>query len=91
MTQTTTQWVDLSYITIRFQVHENTVYRAIHANRLPAYRVGRRFRFRIEDVEAWAQPYAPASGEWPDRGHTGDEPTGPIETGEAALHQTGGK
>ncbi len=87
----TERWVDLGYISTRYQVHHNTIYKAIHSGRLPAYRFGgRRFRFRIEDVEAWAQPYTPADGRWPGRGHLDDTPTGPIEIGEAALDAEAG-
>lgn len=37
------------------QVHPRTVYRLIKAGKLPAVRVGRQWRFRKQDLEAWLE------------------------------------
>jgi excisionase family DNA binding protein len=39
----------LSYL----QINLRTIYRLIRAGKLPAFRVGRQWRFRRDDIEAW--------------------------------------
>jgi excisionase family DNA binding protein len=34
-------------------IDQRTIYRLVHAGKLPAVRVGRQWRFRREDIEAW--------------------------------------
>ena len=34
-------------------IDQRTIYRLVHAGKLPAFRVGRQWRFRREDIEAW--------------------------------------
>jgi len=46
---TTEQVLDYLHINVR------TIYRLIRAGRLPAYRVGRQWRFRRHDLEHWLQ------------------------------------
>lgn len=41
------------------QVNLRTVYRMIKAGRLPAVRVGRQWRFRKSDIEAWLEIHRP--------------------------------
>lgn len=58
-------------VLVRLQLNLRTVYRLIKAGRLPAVRVGRQWRFRPNDVEAWVarggdipqddEPRSPAS------------------------------
>lgn len=82
----TEPWVGMGYVTTRYGVHVNTVYNAIHAGRLVAYRIGRKYRFKPSDVEAWAKPYRPADGSpFPNRGRVDDVPVTPFEMSEAAL------
>lgn len=49
----------LSYL----QVNLRTVYRLIEAGKLPAVRVGRQWRFRRRDVDAWLDQQRPAASE----------------------------
>ena len=57
------------------QVNLRTVYRLIKAGKIPAVRVGRQWRFRKRDIDAWLDSQRPAGG---DRGMV--EPAAPIRS-----------
>jgi excisionase family DNA binding protein len=44
------------------QVNLRTVYRLIKAGKIPAVRVGRQWRFRKRDIDAWLESSRPANG-----------------------------
>jgi excisionase family DNA binding protein len=44
------------------QVNLRTVYRLIKAGRIPAVRVGRQWRFRKRDIDAWLESQRPRAG-----------------------------
>src|SRR5215207_7435648 len=44
------------------QVNLRTVYRLIKAGKIPAVRVGRQWRFRKRDIDAWLETQRPRSG-----------------------------
>jgi excisionase family DNA binding protein len=44
------------------QVNLRTVYRLIKAGRIPAVRVGRQWRFRRRDIDAWLETQRPRAG-----------------------------
>jgi excisionase family DNA binding protein len=44
------------------QVNLRTVYRLIKAGKIPAIRVGRQWRFRKRDIDAWLESQRPRSG-----------------------------
>ncbi len=44
------------------QVNLRTVYRLINAGKIPAVRVGRQWRFRKRDIDAWLESQRPRSG-----------------------------
>ena len=44
------------------QVNLRTVYRLIKVGKIPAVRVGRQWRFRKRDIDAWLESSRPASG-----------------------------
>src|SRR5512144_1781554 len=44
------------------QVNLRTVYRLIKAGRIPAVRVGRQWRFRKSDIDAWLDSQRPRGG-----------------------------
>jgi excisionase family DNA binding protein len=58
------------------QVNLRTVYRLIKAGKIPAVRVGRQWRFRKRDIDAWLESSRPASGGMArdDRQNTGERP-----------------
>ena len=47
---TTEEVLDYLHVNLR------TVYRLIKAGKIPAVRVGRQWRFRKSDIDAWLQP-----------------------------------
>ena len=47
------------------QVNLRTVYRLIKAGKIPAVRVGRQWRFRKRDIDAWLDSQRPRSGAKP--------------------------
>ena len=51
------------------QVNLRTVYRLIKAGRIPAVRVGRQWRFRKRDIDAWLESQRPRGA----RAHDGAE------------------
>src|SRR5438045_7834622 len=44
------------------QVNLRTVYRLIKAGKIPAVRVGRKWRFRKRDIDAWLDSQRPRAG-----------------------------
>src|SRR6201988_4837848 len=44
------------------QVNLRTVYRLIKAGKIPAVRVGRQWRFRKRDIDAWLETQRPRGG-----------------------------
>src|SRR5204863_3992943 len=50
------------------QVNLRTVYRLIKAGKIPAVRVGRQWRFRKRDIDAWLDSSRPGRGAGGDRG-----------------------
>src|ERR1700693_469710 len=47
------------------QVNLRTVYRLIKAGKIPAVRVGRQWRFRKRDIDAWLDSQRPRGGAHP--------------------------
>ena len=60
---TTEEVLDYLHVNLR------TVYRLIKAGKIPAVRVGRQWRFRKRDIDAWLERSRPAT-----RGGPGEEP-----------------
>ena len=59
--------IDESFLTTEevleyLQVNLRTVYRLIKAGKIPAIRVGRQWRFRKRDIEAWLESQRPRTG-----------------------------
>jgi excisionase family DNA binding protein len=73
--------IDESFLTTEevleyLQVNLRTVYRLIKAGRIPAVRVGRQWRFRKRDIDAWLETQRP-------RGARGGTSSGPRTAGAA--------
>jgi len=57
------------------QVNLRTVYRLIKAGKIPAVRVGRQWRFRRRDIDAWLETQRPRAGR---SGATSARHAGPV-------------
>src|SRR5947199_4231412 len=56
------------------QVNLRTVYRLIKAGKIPAVRVGRQWRFRKRDIDAWLDSQRPRDGARPSAPEAADTP-----------------
>ena len=56
------------------QVNLRTVYRLIKAGKIPAVRVGRQWRFRKRDIDAWLDTQRPRGGDRPPSSAVADRP-----------------
>src|ERR671933_370458 len=67
------------------QVNLRTVYRLIKAGKIPAVRVGRQWRFRKRDIDAWLESQRPRAGgrrrpaPCARRGRRGGDSRSPVE------------
>jgi excisionase family DNA binding protein len=73
--------IDESFLTTEevldyLQVNLRTVYRLIKAGKIPAVRVGRQWRFRKRDIDAWLESQRPRSGRAPSPARTSTPPAG---------------
>jgi len=60
------------------QVNLRTVYRLIKAGKIPAVRVGRQWRFRKSDIDAWLDSQHSRSSELTSKARHADEPSTPA-------------
>ena len=51
----TEPWVSLEEIAEHLNVSTDTIHRGIRAKRMPAHRVGRQWRFKVSQVDAWVE------------------------------------
>lgn len=74
------------------QVNLRTVYRLIDAGKLPAVRVGRQWRFRRRDIDAWLDQQGAATAPVPAAGQVPAPPRGPrrvlVVDADAAARDT---
>jgi excisionase family DNA binding protein len=49
------RWVSLDAIAEHLAVSRDTVYRRIKKRGMPAHRVGRQWKFKISQVDAWVE------------------------------------
>jgi excisionase family DNA binding protein len=49
----TEPWVSLEQIAEHLQVSTDTIHRWIRARRIPVHKVGRFWRFKVSEVDAW--------------------------------------
>ncbi len=70
----TEAWVTLAEVATHLQCAEETVHRWIRSKGLPAHRLGRNWRFKLSQVDAWLQSGAAA----PSPGDDKDDPHGPA-------------
>ena len=67
-------WVKVEEVACHLGVAKDTVYRWVQTRGLPAHRVGRLWKFKVSDVDAWVRAGKAAD---PDAEHLGEhrEPT----------------
>jgi excisionase family DNA binding protein len=56
-------WVSVDQVATHLGVAKDTVYRWIDAKSLPAQRIGRLWKFKLSDVDAWVRTGMAAEGE----------------------------
>lgn len=48
-------WVKVEEVAIHLGVARDTVYRWVQSRGLPAHRVGRLWKFKVSDIDAWVR------------------------------------
>jgi len=48
-------WVSLDEIALHLGVSKDTIYRWIDGREMPAHKVGRLWKFKVSQVDAWVQ------------------------------------
>lgn len=56
-------WVSLDDIARHLAVSRDTVYRWIKVRRMPSHRVGRQWKFKVSQVDAWVEAAQAEEGE----------------------------
>lgn len=51
----TEPWVSVEQIAEHLGVRRDSIYRWIDAKRLPAHRIGRLWKFKVSEVDAWVR------------------------------------
>ena len=59
----TEQWVSVEQIAKHLNVKPDTVYKWLERKEMPAHKVGRLWRFKISDIDAWVRSSGAASKE----------------------------
>mgnify|MGYP001113144676 CR=1 FL=1 len=49
------RWVHIHDVAVHLSVNKDSIYRWIDAKSFPAHRVGRLFRFKLSEVDAWVR------------------------------------
>ena len=49
------KWVNLEDIAVHLSMSEDTVRTWVKENKLPFYRVGKRYKFKISEVDEWVR------------------------------------
>lgn len=48
-------WISISEIALHLGVHEETIRRWIQGSSMPAAKIGKIWRFKVSEVDAWAK------------------------------------
>jgi excisionase family DNA binding protein len=59
------RWVSVEEISRHLGVSKDTVYRWIEARGLPAHRVGRLWKFKIQEVDDWVKSGGKENSDYP--------------------------
>ena len=55
-------WVSVDHVAAHLGVARDSVYRWIESRRLPAYRIGRLWKFKLSEIDAWVCDTASPDG-----------------------------
>ncbi|TQE99805.1 MAG: helix-turn-helix domain-containing protein [Spiribacter salinus] len=66
---TTEPWATLQEVAEHLKVSEDTVHRWISSRAMPAHRIGRVWRFKLSQIDAWVE-----SGQANESAYDGEEP-----------------
>lgn len=69
----TEPWVSVEEVAKHLGVAKDSVYRWIESRRLPAHKVGRLWKFRLTEVDAWVNSKDDADRRGP-KADSGDQP-----------------
>lgn len=47
------KWLTLEQIADYLQMSTSSIYKKVQANKIPAYKVGRQWRFKKEEIDRW--------------------------------------
>lgn len=53
--ETTEQWVSVDQVALHLNVKPDTVYKWLERKNIPAHKVGRLWRFKISEIDAWVR------------------------------------
>ena len=49
------KWLTLEQIAEYLQMSTSSIYKMAQAGKIPAYKVGRQWRFKIEEIDKWVE------------------------------------
>jgi excisionase family DNA binding protein len=49
------KWVTLEQIADYLQISTSSIYKMVQAGRIPAYKVGRQWRFKKQEIDEWVE------------------------------------
>ncbi len=49
------KWLTLKQIAEYLQMSESSIYKMAQAGKIPAYKVGRQWRFKKEEIDKWVE------------------------------------
>lgn len=53
------KWLTLEQIAEYLQMSSSSIYKMAQAGRIPAYKVGRQWRFKKEEIDSWVEKQKP--------------------------------
>jgi excisionase family DNA binding protein len=59
------KWLTLEQIADYLQMSTSSIYKKVQANKIPAYKVGRQWRFKKEEIDAWVERGKPREAKRP--------------------------
>lgn len=51
------KWLTLEQIAEYLQMSTSSIYKMAQAGKIPAYKVGRQWRFKIEEIDKWVEKH----------------------------------